>query len=266
MKVKVANFLIVLISCVLFSFSAFRKKEFAPPGTVKINDTLYADKAEITNMAWREFESWTITKFGKNSKEHLAILPDTLVWRNEHSFNEPYVIYYYKHPGYNDYPVVGISYEQALLFCRWRSERVNEFCVIGKKHLNIEFQYRLPTIKEWESLTFNGQFEFSNGGKDDKGYMKMNIKRETNKKFYNDKVYSGGGVDVTAPVNSYKPNIFKLYNMIGNVAEMVIEKGISKGGGWLHSLEDCRVGKSIPYTKPESWLGFRCVCVVKNTK
>jgi hypothetical protein len=72
------------------------------------------------------------------------------------------------------------------------------------------------------------------------------------------------GYDVTAPVNSYTKNHFGLYNMIGNVSEMVTEKGTSKGGGWRHLLEECRVGKDITYEKPTSWLGFRCICIVKR--
>ena len=52
--------------------------------------------------------------------------------------------------------------------------------------------------------------------------------------------------------------------MLGNVAEMVQEKGICKGGSWRNILEECRVGKDMEYSKPAAWLGFRCVCVVKS--
>jgi formylglycine-generating enzyme required for sulfatase activity len=252
------------VAWLCLSFSSTKTKEFVPPGTVQINDTLFADETEISNFSWREFEFWTMTKYGKNSKEHLAVLPDTLIWRQANSFNEPYVQYYYRHPAYKDYPVVGISYEQALKFCKWRTERVKEFCSISKKYQNINFQYRLPSIQEWESFTYNGQFEFSNNGKDEKGYMKMNVRRETVKKFDDDKVYDSGGVDVTAPVYSYKPNLHKMYNLIGNVAEMVNEQGVAKGGGWINLMEECRVGKQQNYNAPAAWLGFRCVCVVRK--
>lgn len=69
--------------------------------------------------------------------------------------------------------------------------------------------------------------------------------------------------DVTAPVNSYEKNF--IYNLLGNVAEMIQEKGICKGGGWRNKLEECRVGKDQEYTKPNSWTGFRCVCVIKKS-
>jgi formylglycine-generating enzyme len=35
------------------------------------------------------------------------LLPDSLVWRSELSYNEPYVEYYFRHPTFNYYPVVG---------------------------------------------------------------------------------------------------------------------------------------------------------------
>jgi formylglycine-generating enzyme required for sulfatase activity len=70
--------------------------------------------------------------------------------------------------------------------------------------------------------------------------------------------------DVTAPVYSYWKNRFGLFQTIGNVAEMISEKGICKGGSWRHELETCRAGNDIAYSKPMSWLGFRCVCVVNG--
>ncbi|HEY5325593.1 MAG TPA: SUMF1/EgtB/PvdO family nonheme iron enzyme, partial [Mucilaginibacter sp.] len=52
--------------------------------------------------------------------------PDTLVWRQPLSYNEPYVDTYLRHPAYQDYPVVGVSWDQAQDYCTWRTDRVNE--------------------------------------------------------------------------------------------------------------------------------------------
>lgn len=41
------------------------------------------------------------------------------------SSNEPYVQYYFRHVAYREYPVVGVSYEQAQSYCKWRTERVH---------------------------------------------------------------------------------------------------------------------------------------------
>ena len=63
-------------------------------------------------------------------------LPDTLVWRSELAYNEPYVEYYFRYPAYNYYPVVGVTWEQAHDFCIWRTDRVNEKLLIDKGYLN----------------------------------------------------------------------------------------------------------------------------------
>ena len=45
-----------------------KEKPFTPPGTVQINDTLFADETEITNIAWQEYEFWTASIYGKKLK------------------------------------------------------------------------------------------------------------------------------------------------------------------------------------------------------
>ncbi len=254
--------LILLFVIISLAFNKSNFKKFIPPGTVKINDTLYADETEISNLSWLEFEYYTKIKFGINSPEYKSVLPDTLVWRNKESFNEPYVNYYYRHLVYRDYPVVGISYEQAIAFCKWRSERVKEYyCIANKKSLKIE--YKLPTKEQWEFLSSSCINNFKNSGKNKKGLITFNHRwaKDSLERIRGNK--NQLRMDVTAPVYSYWPNSFNLYNMIGNVSEMVLEKGISKGGSWRNILEECRIGKDIPYEKTSAMLGFRCICILK---
>ena len=254
------HFLIAAIAGSL-CLSFVKEKPFTPPGTIQITETLFADETEVSNFCWREYEFWTQSFYGANSKEHLATLPDTLVWREKLAFNEPYVQFYYRHPAYKDYPVVGISYEQAQAFCKWRTERVKTFLTLIKdfKHQNIE--YRLPTKEEWEKLAESSTRFLSNNGKNKKGLYQLNfISSDTSE------IKGPPYPDVTAPVHSYWKNHMGLYNLLGNVAEMVEEKGICKGGSWRNRLEQCRVGKDQQYTKAESWVGFRCVCVVKKNE
>ncbi|MFN8241245.1 MAG: SUMF1/EgtB/PvdO family nonheme iron enzyme, partial [Bacteroidales bacterium] len=63
-------------------------------------------------------------------------LPDTLVWRSPMGFNDPYVQYYFRHPAYNNYPVVGVNWLQANDYCLWRTDRVNEQLLIDEGELN----------------------------------------------------------------------------------------------------------------------------------
>ncbi len=52
------------------------------------------------------------------------VYPDTTARINdfENAYNEPYTRMYFSHAGYNDYPVVGVSWEQATAFANWRTE------------------------------------------------------------------------------------------------------------------------------------------------
>ena len=56
--------------------------------------------------------------------------------------------------------------------------------------------------------------------------------KNNGKIFWKDFGWVNNSYDITAPVLSYSPNHFKLYNLAGNVEEYVAEKGITKGGGW----------------------------------
>lgn len=90
--------------------------------------SFFIDKTEVANVHYREYLYWLENVF--SDPQYEAVLkdarPDSLVWRNELSYNEPYVEYYFKHPTYNYYPVVGVSWKQAVRFCEWRTDRVNE--------------------------------------------------------------------------------------------------------------------------------------------
>jgi gliding motility-associated lipoprotein GldJ len=59
------------------------------------------------------------------------------VWRDKLGYNETYVENYLRHPAYNFYPVVGVSWEQAMRYCSWRTDRVNEQILIDKGILNV---------------------------------------------------------------------------------------------------------------------------------
>jgi formylglycine-generating enzyme required for sulfatase activity len=237
-----------------------------PPGTVKLSNNLYFDKTEISNFMWQEYVQWKIKSYGKGSKEHIQALPDTLVWKSKLTYNEPYVQFYFSHPAYRNYPVVGITYEQAVAFCKWRTDRVKELFEIQQKtdKKNVyptNFEYRLPTKLEWERMANIGYSEKMMKkivGKF-KGESLANYKKDAR-----DDMESVGNLkdnaDITAPVESYFPNALGCYNLIGNVTEMINEKGIAKGGAWIHNEKEITIEKDIKYTQQNAWTGFRCVC------
>ncbi len=92
--------------------------------------SFYMDETEVTNMMYLEFLDWIKAVYPPSEPQYKAIyegaLPDTLVWRNRLGYSEVMVDNYLRHPAYAEYPVVGVSWIQAVEFANWRSDRVNE--------------------------------------------------------------------------------------------------------------------------------------------
>ena len=112
------------------------------PKRVTVN-SFFIDETEVSNLHYREYVYWVDRVIGKDYPLVADMVrPDTLVWRDELSYNEPQVENYFSYPAYNEYPVVGVSWEQARDFSKWRSDRVNEMLLArrGIIELNHEEQ------------------------------------------------------------------------------------------------------------------------------
>ncbi|MBO5132625.1 MAG: SUMF1/EgtB/PvdO family nonheme iron enzyme [Paludibacteraceae bacterium] len=88
--------------------------------------SFYMDQYEISNVNWREYLHWMGNVFHNDINIVMKAYPDTLVWREELAYNEPYLDFYFSHVAYNWYPVVGVSWVQCADYCIWRTDRVNE--------------------------------------------------------------------------------------------------------------------------------------------
>lgn len=97
--------------------------------------SFYMDQTEVKNVDYKEYLHWLKRVFVSYPEVYRQARPDTLVWRRPMAYNEPYVKYYFRHPSYNNYPVVGISWLQATDYCAWRTDRVNEQILIREKIL-----------------------------------------------------------------------------------------------------------------------------------
>ncbi len=95
--------------------------------------SFYMDETEVTNVMYLEYLDWIKRVYPPTDENFRAIyhgaLPDTLVWRNRLGFNEIMTENYLRHPGYAEYPVVGVSWIQAVEFANWRSDRVGEMAL-----------------------------------------------------------------------------------------------------------------------------------------
>lgn len=101
--------------------------------------SFYMDETEVTNMMYLEYLDWLARVYGNAGPQYkdiyTAALPDTLVWRNQLGFNEDMVNNYLRHPAFRNHPVIGVSWQQAANFAKWRSNRVNEKILEEKGYL-----------------------------------------------------------------------------------------------------------------------------------
>ncbi len=274
-----------------------------PPGCVWLRDSLFIDECEVQNIDYLEFLYWT----GRNEPErYKSLLPDTLVDRHKLALCEPYVEYYLRHPAYFHYPVIGVSYEQAVAFCEWRSRMVNRFIFIRRNKIKSDkwdtiknfpsvLMYRLPTKEEWEyasaaglpfdrfpqgyrSLVDKDSVPVSNTAEYSNYCMERSQRGQKQK--YPGKNSWLSYEQVRAPVKWGTPNGYGIYNLTGNVSEIIADT-LVKGLNYENSLDgkifrekrdeyflvdSTNSGYNYKYTfrykAPQAWLGFRCVCEV----
>ena len=147
----------------------------------------------------------------------VSIFPDTLAWMHDYtySFNEPMTDEYFWHPAFDDYPVVGINWNQAVAFTKWRTQMMNSFLRRNNEPTLPDF--RLPTESEWEYAARGGMdlSPYPWGGpytRNHKGCFLANFKPLRGN-------YTADGGLRSVKVASYNPNAYGLYDMAGNVSE-----------------------------------------------
>ncbi|WP_341216589.1 gliding motility lipoprotein GldJ [uncultured Wocania sp.] len=138
--------------------------------------SFYMDETEVTNMMYLEYLDWIKRVYPPTDENFRAIyhgaLPDTLVWRNRLGFNEIMTENYLRHPGYAEYPVVGVSWIQAVEFANWRSDRVGEMALQKAGYLkrgshitdvNADATFSTDTYINSPTSTYGGNEEVING-------------------------------------------------------------------------------------------------------
>lgn len=253
-----------------------------PANAVARVDTSYLENGVIKNV--------TIKRKLRSSKDFIStrivnVYPDTISWIRDfqYSYNDPKMRMYFSHPGYANYPVVGVTWEQAQAFCNWRTQLFNNSHSIGGQ------DYRLPTSAEWEYAARGGRKMalYPWGGNyvlTDKGCYLANFKPMHGN--YTDDLGS-----TTVRVATFEPNDFGLYDMAGNVSEWtssantqssntlvadmnpnfqynaknndphVLKQKIIKGGSWKDIAFYLQCGTKDYEYQDESrpYIGFRCV-------
>jgi formylglycine-generating enzyme required for sulfatase activity len=200
-----------------------------PPHPVDLPE-YWMDITEATNAQFAAFSQAT----GYQTEAEKSNASRT--WRAEYT------------AGKDDYPVVRVSWNDAIAYCQWAGKR-------------------LPTEAEWEKAA---------RGPDGFIYPWGNT--------YDPAKVNGrdSGLRTTAPVGSYPQGVspYGLYDMAGNVREWTADPGylpypgnavsspyygnalrVLRGGGWFDAAADLRTTRRNP-TSPSAanWdIGFRCV-------
>lgn len=246
-----------------FEINSF-KKNFS-----KVKSDLYVCKYEVSNLEYRNFLS--DLKNSNKIESYQSCLPDTLSWQEKldvTSNTEPYVEYYFRYPSYDNYPVVGINYESAIKYCAWLTENYNQsntrkFKKVNFKLLNkAEWTYAANKGDTTKVYTWGSGFIQNNRKQDLCNYRRIQYKYDSLTKKYKEieKTEAQKLLEpnkISASVNSYFPNSFGIYNMCGNVAEMIEEKGIAKGGSYNDPAFKVTIASEEKFSKPQADIGFR---------
>ena len=136
--------------------------------------SFYLDEVEVRNVDYLEYLFWLKRVYGQSYPEvYIKSLPDTLVWRDKLGYNEPYVKQYLRHPAYQNYPVVGVSWQQATDYCAWRTDRVNERILINEGILKEDMEQMDDNVFSTQAY-LAGQYE---------GTVRRNPKNLTNENY-----------------------------------------------------------------------------------
>ena len=277
----------------------WKKEDFPDVDYVEVMDSLFISREEavdgvptfnvkLLNYRYTWFDRNNAAKKGGKIKnfmknEILNVYPDTAVWVKDfnYSYNDPMHQDYFHHQSYGDYPVVGVSWEQANAFCNWRTRKKNDYLKSKKNRISVP-DFRLPTEAEWEYAA-RGGLEFatypwgSGGTQSDRGCFLANFKPVRGN-------YAADGALYTMEAKSYNANDYGLYNMAGNVSEWTNtaynlssyymastmnpnvenrknKRKIIRGGSWKDVAYFLEVGsRDYEYADTaRSYIGFRTV-------
>lgn len=262
---------------------------YAPPGCIQIQSNFYCDQFEVTNFSWLEYLYHTRRIYGEDSEEYKNALPDQNVWLKVAIPCFELSELYLGHPGYRDYPVVGITQEQAMVFAKWRSDRVFELNLIRAraiKNFSPENRDNVFTIERY----FRNELDYIIPGKKVLYFPEYNLPTIDERlvlEKYNDSMinlnnkrdivlFENFGRKISCdsivrilPVEyvyfGYRTYNIPLFNipllnsLFGNVAEWLFDKDMVAGGSWNDSNRNQLQNIKKIEASCDAYTGFRCV-------
>lgn len=234
---------------------------------VEITRTLYADKYEVTVKDYQMF----LTEIKKKENLYSLCVYDSTLWR---SFLRVDVEdYYYSHDTYRYHPIVGITYQAAHEFCNWLTE---------KYHSNAQRQYRkvlfrLPTKQEFIETAIShydstqifypwGNNELYNSKTKEDHCNYLELSQTDIDMTDNQLIYHAFPPYWRLPkeVGSYEANPFGVFDIVGNVSEMIQEESIAMGGNFISTGYNVRVSSEKNYKNADVTVGFRVYMEIKQ--
>ena len=248
-----------------------------------LSNTNKLDEGSIDNMNASTYRDNFVIE------REVKIYPSTLDYQSDYAYanNETDATFNYEHVAHDDYPVVGITWEQANAFCHWRTHIMNSFLRSQNEPLLPDF--RLPTETEWEYAARGGlgMSPYPWGGpytRNMKGCFLANFKPLRGN-------YTADGGLKAIKVRQYNPNNYGLYDMAGNVSEWtstvfdetsssyshdmnsdnsylseesdkdVLKRKVVRGGSWKDISYFIQTStRTYEYDDVStSYIGFRCV-------
>lgn len=249
---------------------------YIPAGTVTIDgeesevEGFYMYNTELTNIDYMEYLYWL--KQNGNDEILSTVTLDTSAWLMDGTHMEPYANTYHQHPAYHEYPVVTISHEAAVQYCAWLADRLND-----NPDIDYFVEARLPTREEWirASRPKNQMTQYAWGGyylRNSKGCLLANFDArgpesiardpETGKLTVVEGVFPNFEPVGPSPAESFVPGDAGVYNLNGNVAEMVADPDIAVGGSWNSPGYDIRNESVVSFDGPSPFVGFRPILII----
>jgi formylglycine-generating enzyme required for sulfatase activity len=224
---------------------------------VPVDKNLYADKYEVSVKDYQLF----LREKRETGADCALLMYDSTVWRKLLGDWELFVEHYFTHPAWRDYPINCISHYAANEFCKWLTEKYEANS--KKKYKKVIF--RLPTELEYKKAAisiYDSTEVFYPWGHNQLFDCKKGMLCNCGEGYWVSLIHSkrtypnDWGVS-PSPIQSYDPNPYGLYNMVGNVAEMIQEEGIAMGGNYLSESHNVKITSKKKYETPSTTVGFR---------
>jgi len=257
---KLFSLLLLLFFLCQLSNGQTPKNKKQLPGFVQVNDTLFIATTETSIREYSYFLLY-LHKFKKDSATLVACMPEPNYtdWTEWDSFYKKLIkfdnplyeingeaISFTSVMGY--LPVVNVDKKQANEYCAFKTADYKLFYSNLKRGKKRKFSenvtYRLPTSQEWIAVA---------GAPIKKGNIicRDYYKNDTTGQLMPKSVYAGC------------VNTLGIYNLTGNVAELVSDADHAYGGSFKDPIDHCGATSGKIYDHWDHTVGFRIVAIIR---